>query len=994
MRPIVFSLFLIAAGTPAAGTPGSAVDFGRDVRPVFESHCYECHGPDRQKASFRLDLRDAAMRGGNEGAAIVPGRPEESPLTAHVTAPAGDEMRMPPEGPGLAESEVATLKRWIEAGAPWPDELAGRDLRLGHWAWQPIREEFDFTARKDGEHPVDFFLRRKREKAGVATSAEADRRTLIRRLSFDLHGLPPGPEDIAAFLADSDPDAWESLVDRMLASPHFGERFARHWLDIAHYADTHGFERDQRRDSAWRYRDYVIDSFNADKPYDLFLREQIAGDVLWPAKDEAVIATGFLAAGPWDFVGQVETKSPVLRRSARALDLDDMATQVMTATTGMTVNCARCHDHKLDPISQEEYYRLWAVFAGVKRDERVISDTALADYEERKSELLEERDRIAFTLGKLEGRGIDLADVVGGGSGLGTGTVGHGLDPRSAAVKTRNFGRLGNITTNRFAKSKFGFVDGVVVPDGEEGAAEIPVSSTGLTVSGLPKTSGEAWDSIRNGPVASQHSSELDGIDFAEDDRALLGLHANAGVTFDLAAIREATRQRALRFVSRVGYFGREGSGRADAWVVVDGEIAAEFRGLRRETGLQSVSIFLPENVRFLTLLALDGGNGIGSDQVGFGDPRLVADSPAELSESDRERRTELRSERDRVERALGELGEPPRVYAVVAEEETPEVRVLQRGDPESPVGDPLPPGAFAVLDRLDPDLGQTDTPEGDRRAALAEWITDPANSLTNRVIANRLWHWIFGQGIVTTPSDFGLGGAAPSHPELLDWLAAELPRRDHSLKAMLRVLLTSEAYRQDSRFESGHPGVAVDAGNRLLWRQNPRRIEAEAVRDAVLAVSGTLNLERGGPGFEDFEYKEAYAPIYRYVTADEPALWRRSIYRYVVRTTPNQFMTTLDCPDPASLTPKRMTTTTALQSLALYNNDFMLRQAEYFAGRLRREVGENVPGTQAERAFALAFGRPPRAEERSLAVAFIRSEGLFAFCRSLFNANEFVYVD
>ncbi len=971
----------------------SAVDFGSEVRPIFEAHCLDCHGPEKQKASFRLDLREAALRGGNEGVAIVPGASARSPLIAHVSAPKGDESRMPPKGEGLSEAEIVRLTRWIDAGAPWPDALAGEDPRLAHWAWQPIREGIDFTGMREGEHPVDFLLREKRESVGLAMSVEADRRTLIRRLSFDLLGLPPEPAEVEDFVNDPDPKAFEKLIDRMLASPHYGERYARHWLDIAHYADTHGFERDQRRDSAWRYRDYVIDAFNEDLPYSRFLKEQIAGDVLWPDDADAVVATGFLAAGPWDFVGQVETKSPELRRSARTLDLDDMATQVMTSTMGMTVNCARCHDHKLDPISQEEYYRLWSVFAGVRREERVVSELALVEHEASQAALAAERDRLDFAIARIEGPGIDLADIVGGGNGLGTGTVGHGLDPRSAAVKTRDFGRLGDLKTNHFAESPFAFVDGVVVPDGDDGRAAIPVSSTGLTVTGLPKSSGEAWDSIRNGPVASQYSNELGGIDFTKGGHSLLGIHANAGITFDLTAIRVSTGMKGFRFTAKAGYFGQEGSTRADAWVFVDGKPAVELRGLRRADGLREIEVALPESARFLTLLSLDGGNGIGHDQVGFGDPRLKSDPPREASTADQEVLTQLRKQRDAIAERLKALGPPPKVYAVVAEKEMPEIRVLRRGDPESPVGDALPPGAFGLLPMLDPDLGGHTSDQGERRAALAEWITDPANPLTSRVIVNRLWHWLFGQGIVNTPSDFGLGGDRPSHPELLDWLAAELARQGGSLKSMQRLLLTSAAYRQQSRHRADAPGVAVDAGNRLLWRQNPRRIEAEAVRDAVLAVSGKLNRKAGGPGFEDFTYQEAYAPIYTYVTADAPPLWRRSIYRYLVRTTPDRFMTTMDCPDPANLTPKRMTTTTALQSLALYNNDFMLRQTGYFAERVKAEAGEQ-PADQVRRAFVLAFGRPPTGDEQALGESFITTAGLFAFCRSLFNANEFVYVD
>ena len=295
----------------------------------------------------------------------------------------------------------------------------------------------------------------------------------------------------------------------------------------------------------------------------------------------------------------------------------------------------------------------------------------------------------------------------------------------------------------------------------------------------------------------------------------------------------------------------------------------------------------------------------------------------------------------------------------------------------------------------LNPKLGTLESSEGERRAALARWITDMDNPLTRRVIVNRLWHWHFGTGLVDTPSDFGFGGGRPSHPELLDWLAEELVRQNWSLKAMHRLIVTSNTYQQVSYVDGTNGGAAlqIDSDNRLLWRQNPRRLEAESIRDAVLFVSGKLNVKQGGPGFEDFQYQEAYAPIYTYITADKPELWRRSIYRYTVRTTPNRFLTTLDCPDPANMTPKRQTTTTPLQSLALYNNDFMLRQAGYLAERVQQDVGSEQPA-QIIRAFELALARRPTSNELHLATDFISKQGLFALCRSLFNSNEFVYLD
>ena len=849
-----------------------------------------------------------------------------------------------------------------------------------HWALKPI--EPTLVPAANVPYPIDAFITVKRHQAKLEPSPAADRRTLIRRLHFDLHGLPPKPEAVEAFVRDPDPKAYEKLVDRLLASPHFGERFARHWLDIAHYADTHGFERDKLRSDAWPYRDYVIRAFNADKPYDRFLQEQIAGDVLWPNEPDAVVATGFLAAGPWDFVGQVETKSPILRRSARALDLDDMMTQVMTATTAMTVNCARCHDHKLDEIPQKDYYRLTAVFAGLKRGSRNVSDAALAQHNTWKKAIENKLSQAQFAIGQLEGRGIDLADVVGGGNGFGTGRKGIGLDPRTGKVQERPFGNLGNVRPGNYAKSLYDFVEGVFVP--AEG--ETQISSTGLKATGLPANGGKAWDMIRNGPVASQHSTKWGGVDYTTGSHTMLGLHANAGITFDLATIRKATGIDGLRFSTVVGYGGVTVQPSAEFRVLLDGKLTAHKRIGRKDA--VPVQFDLPANARFLTFISTDGGNGYSHDQISFGDPRLVPLKPKQLTDADQKKLEHLRRQQAQLEKELANLGEPPKFYGVIAGQ-PPVVKVLHRGNPEAP-RDPATPGTLRWVAGLKADFGDQNMPEGRRRAALAKWITHPDNPLTRRVIVNRLWQWHFGRGIVDTPSDFGRGGQKPTHPELLDWLAEELRTRKGSLKAITRLIVTSATYRQVSH--TAH-GTATDADNRFLWRQNPRRLQAEAMRDAVLATSGKLNHKAGGPGYRDFKYTEAYAPIYQYITPDTPDLWRRSIYRFVVRTTPHEFLTTLDCPDPANLTPKRLTTTTPLQALTLSNNPFMLKQAGYFAARLKKDAGAK-PANQIDHAFQLALGRPPMPVEAKAALQTIRAKGLFALCHALLNANEFAYID
>jgi len=821
-------------------------------------------------------------------------------------------------------------------------------------------------------------------------SPAADRRTLIRRLSFDLVGLPPTPERVERFVKDEDPKAYEKLVDELLHSTHYGERWARHWLDIAHYADTHGFERDQLRPNAWRYRDYVIESLNADKPYDQFIREQIAGDVIAPNDPHAVIATGFLAAGPWDYVGQVETKSDMLRRAARAGDLDDMVTQVITSTMGVTINCARCHDHKLDPVTQEEYYRLWAVFAGVKRGDHEVDSAEAKRFAGEKARLTQELAAARARIAKLAGEGLDLADMVGGG------VKGRGIDLRTGNLTTGKLGYNRDIQTNRLQRIEWPAevkdadrgVSWVFVPDGRN---PVPVAAK-QEVKGLPATSGHTWDAIRNGPLNAQRSTKIGGVDYAEKEHSILGLHANSGITFDLAKIRQSSGLGMMHFTAALG-FGADMSAaasRADFTVFVDNELKFQKLKLRKDE-FTHLDIAIPATAKTLTLIATDGGDGISSDLLFLGDARLVPEAEhSRLSSAEQEQLKQQRAKAVKLDASLKALQEPAKVYAVVSEAKPATIQVQRRGNPEDPQQE-VQPGAFAWAKHASIDFGTNAMPEGQRRRALAEWITHPDNPLTRRVLVNRLWHHHFGQGIVTTPSDFGLGGDKPSHPELLDWLAAEFLRSGWSLKHMHKLIVMSAAYQQQSTSHNDTAG-RLDAQNRLLWRQNPRRLDAESVHDAVLSVAGTLNPAMGGPGYRDFNFTEAYAPIYDYITPDKPELLRRSIYRFVVRTTPHQFMSTLDCPDPANFTPARAQTTTALQALTLSNNEFMLQQAGNLVTRIENETDSRAAAIR--RAFLLCLQREPKTEEQSAATHLIADQGLFALCRMLINTNEFVYVD
>jgi len=757
-RSLTLCLFALAA------TPGRAVDFDKEIRPLLQERCVECHGEKKQKGELRLDAKPFAFKPGHEGLVIVAGKSTESPLYERITSTDEDE-RMPPKGEPLTTTQISAVKAWIDSGADWPenaaDKAAAIDKRLQHWSVVPVQRDFP------GDTNIDTFITARLLENGLSISPEADARTLIRRLSFNLTGLPPLPEEVEAFTINS----YEAQVDKLLASSHHGERWARHWLDIAHYADTHGFERDKLRPDAWRYRDYVIDSLNADKPYDQFLREQIAGDVIAPKDSHSVIATGFLAAGPWDYVGQVETKSDMLKRAARALDLDDIVTQTMTATMGMTINCARCHDHKIDPISQEEYYRLWAVFAGVRRGERDADPGETERIAAAKTSLTKALSKTRALIGKLAGEKLDLADMVGGGDGRGSGIKGRGIHLRTGNFVTEKHNYHRDIKTNRLQKLELPgspedtlrLVKYVFVPDGRN---PVPVDYQKEVVD-LPATSGHTWDAIRNGPLNAQATTTLDGTDFTTKGHSILGLHANSGITFDLAKIRQSSGLGVMRLSGVMGFGAadRSKSSLADFMVYLNTELKLQRRKLRKDETL-TLDIAIPLNAKTLTLIATDGGDGISSDLLFIGDARLSDEGEQTiLTAADEDRLKQLRVEAKKLEAELKALPVAPKVYAVVSDEKPAVIRVHRRGNPEDEAQE-VTPGGIAWAQHAAADFGDATTPEGQRRGALSEWITNPENPLTARVIVNRLWHHHFGQGIVTTPSDFGLGGTwcGPGH--------------------------------------------------------------------------------------------------------------------------------------------------------------------------------------------------------------------------------------
>ncbi|MBX3747351.1 MAG: PSD1 domain-containing protein [Verrucomicrobiae bacterium] len=927
-----------------------AVDFRRDIEPIFSAHCLDCHGPDRQRGGFRLDRRADALRGGDFHAPdIIPGDSAASPLIHLVGGLIPDEF-MPVRGDPLTPEQIGLLRAWIDQGAPWPDDGSASqpDPTETHWAFQPVVRPAvpDAPTASDpgwGHHAIDRFIADRLAREGLHPAAPADRHTLIRRLSFDLIGLPPSPEEVEAFVQDPDPDAYDRLVERLLASPRFGERWARHWLDVVRFAETHGFEMNNPRPNAWHYRDYVIRAFNSDLPYDQFILEQIAGDALGVEE-----ATGFLVAGPWD---QVKSPDEVLTRNQRADELHDILNTTGTAFLGLTVGCARCHDHKFDPITQLDYFSLKALLAGTEHGERPLAApgdrTATA---QRLEALTAERLDLDRRLEALE----PVALVAAADEDV------PAIPPRRDPVHTgRNIDRFEPVHA-RFLRFTI-----LATSGGEPCIDEFEVFTAGPgPVNVARATHGTRVEASGTYPNSAIHRLEHIHDGKYGNDRSWISNEAGRGwLRFQFPRIERIDRVVWSRDRSPKPVYADRLVTRYRLEVSLDGES--------------------------WTLLATD------ADRLERGarpDSSLLAADPAE-SERDR-----LRQRRAVITTEMAELDRRPMVYAGVFKEPEP-TRRFHRGDPMQP-RETVDPGVLQFT-AFRPDLADipAERPERERRLALARWIASPDHPLTARVIVNRLWHYHFGEGLVPTPSDFGLNGAPPSHPELLDWLASELleptagAASPWSLKHLHRLMVTSAAYRQSSRATDASPLAADrDAGNRWLWKFPSRRLDAEPLRDAFLSVAGRLDLRMGGPGWSPFEPNDNYVRVYVPKQTFGPDDFRRMVYATVVRQRPDGVFGAFDCPDGGQIAPKRSRSITPLQALNLLNSGFALQTAGFFADRLQRELGDDAEA-QVHRAFALAFQRPPDPEELSASLRLIESHGLPLFCRALLNANEFVFV-
>ncbi|MEZ6105192.1 MAG: DUF1553 domain-containing protein [Pirellulaceae bacterium] len=983
--------------------------FHQAAAPYLARFCVSCHEAGDPAGGLDLSRESGWRAGGDSGeptesvAKLDPGQRFPRAVSTLI----GQRIfthEMPPEDAAEqpTDDQTARFLAWLEAGGEWPadarvdpgavttESRAGRDW----WSLQPLKQaptpRLDTalegpTANRSHSlaGPIDAWLETARRQRGLIANPLASRRTLLIRASLDLIGLAPTLEEVERFERQTRPDAWEREIDRLLASPQFGPRWGRHWLDVARYGDTHGYERDFPRAHAWRYRDWVIDAVNRDLPFDQFVVDQVAGDVHANASDETVLGTGFLSSGPYDVTGLAETPSPVLQRMARAEELDDMVSTTANAFLGLTLQCARCHSHKVDPITQLDYYQFTALLSGVHRgDVAALPASERARRERQRDELRGRLAEIESELGELRQR-VDLAQVIAGGDGRSIQSNEFGVDPRSGSFEPGKVAMLEEAVVNQFVQGVSRYIDGVLIPDGGSvEAGKVTISSTGLQAE-VRDTSGLSWDYFHSGPVQSQAFTTLGDVDYAEEGHSLLGMHANKVITFDLRALRRGD-DRPWSFRAVLGYGGQELETRADFVVLVDGQEAFARREFTRSDGAIPCEVNLPAQARFLTLIATDGGDGIGHDQVFLGDPWLAAESEGEA----RERADQLHAERADIQARLDAMGETPWMYGLVIREPRP-VHVALRGDPEL-LGEAAEPGLLSCLPFSGTPLTD-DSSDAQRRLTLATWLGDDAGFLVARVAVNRMWHYHFGTGLVGTPSDFGFNGDRPTHPELLDALAGELIDSGWSSKWLHRKMLISAAWRQSAAHSEAQAGI--DHDNRWLWRYSPQRLEAEAIRDRVLQTAGTLQWNMSGPGFRDFEFIERYAPIYRHRSTDSPEFWRRSIYRFAVRSVPEPLMEALDCPNPTTAAPQRNETTTAVQALAMLNGEFLLQQADRFAERLEAEFPDS-PSAQVEAAFRAAFVRAPTDDELSWGTSFLERAGLRSLCRALLNANEFLYVE
>lgn len=949
------------------------VDFEQHVRPIFATRCISCHGPDEAMSDLRLDLKSRAMAGGSRGGVVVPGKSEQSLLVQFV-AGLDPDLTMPPDGEPLSAEEIGILRAWIDQGATWPDE-SNEPPGSSHWSFQPIVQPTPPAVQQSAwiRNPIDAFVLARLEEEGVLPSPEASRATLVRRLYLDLIGLLPTPDEVDEFVLDNGDDAYERLVDRLLASPHYGERWGRHWLDLARYADSDGYEKDSPRPYAWRYRDWVIQALNRDLPFDQFTIEQLAGDLLPDATTEQIVATGFHRNSLTNREGGVDQEE--YRSKANV----DRVHTTGTVWLGLTLGCAECHSHKYDPISHREFYGMFAFFDRTEdKDISAPLPDELAAYEQAKAEYDAEHARRVAAVEAHERE--HLAERL---------AAWEATFEQPSPVDWR-------VLASHELKSDKGATleaqpDGSILASGKNPSTD--TYQLALRTD-LPRVTAVRLEVLPDASLPSNGPGRVKHGNFV-----LSSLHVTAAPVGDPSARQSLVLRHPTATHAQTNW---------DVALAIDDDNKTGW-AIQPQIGRRNVAVFeLSEPVSF------DGGVELRftleqnyGRQHTIGRLRLSATSDEPPVSADghseellaalaipRESRSEeqqalvvshfrqLDPELSQLDAAVVEhtAQEPQypetKARTLAANAEPPQTHIHLRGD-FLQKGAPVDPHTPAVLPPLQV-AGEQPT-----RLDLARWLVDRDNPLTSRVVVNRIWRHYFGQGLVASVNDFGTQGETPSHPALLDWLASEFPARDWSLKAMHRLIVTSATYRQSSHVR---PELEQrDPKNVWLARQNRFRVEAEIVRDLHLAASGLLNRQIGGPSVRPAlpsgVAELGYANSVKWPESEGADRYRRGTYIFFQRTVPYPMLTTFDAPDANVTCTAREVSNTPLQALTLLNDPTLFECAQGLARRIASEAPSADPADRVRFAYKLCLARDPGPRERQ------RVESLYdevlALCQS-----------
>ncbi|MBI1388670.1 MAG: DUF1549 domain-containing protein [bacterium] len=956
----VFALILLAAVPALAdesvsenGLPpalSETVDFVKQIQPLFEDRCVVCHGASSQKGGFRLDRKQEALDGGGHGKAILPGDSLHSPLI-WMTAGVGGRPRMPAMGEPLTKDQVALLRAWIDQGAPWPDDGAVPD-KAAHWAFQPRSNPNPPDVKNTSWviNPIDRFVLAKLESEGVEPSPEADRSTLIRRLSLDLLGLIPSPDEVAAFEADSSPGAYEKLVDRLLASPHFGERWGRHWLDLARYADSDGYEKDLPRPYAWLYRDWVINAINDDMPFDEFTIEQLAGDLLPNHTLSQRIATGFNRNTLTNREGGIDPEED------RVKQVKDRTNTTGLAWLGLTVGCAECHNHKYDPISQREYYSLTAFFnEAEEKDVPAPKPEDVRAYEKKKALFDVVQDRVEDAL--------------------------KAYDKNEFPERFREWLAAAEPPSVRWEPlepSAFLSVSGATheVKDGVIAVGGVRAATDDYDIElsvPLKKVAAILLESVPAANMPKNGAGRADNGNFVVSEIAVFAGKDGSWRSLKLAEASADSEQEKYPAAGAI-------DGEPETGWSVDNEYGRSHRLLVKFT--EPAILADDESLRVELKQRYEKYHTLGSFHLyasGVNDPGKADGMPVEIGRALRLNANE-RSEAQLVQlmdyfRELDEVRRPLRravdehkknapayppakAMTLAQNPDPPESHIMIRGDFLRP-GDAVEPQTLAVLPALN---SRGEKPD---RLDLARWIVSRKNPLTARVAANRVWQYLFGEGLVRTPEDFGTRGEKPTHPELLDWLADRYIDQGWSRKALIKTIVMSSTYRQASRERMDL--AERDPQNRLLARQFRYRLSAETIRDVSLKAGGLLNEAVGGPSIRPPLPADVaalgYAGSVKWNQSPGDEIYRRGLYIFFQRTVPYPMLMTFDCPDSNVACIQRNRSNTPLQALTMLNDPVFFECAQSLGRALASRRDMDTPA-RLDLAFKFCLSRAPSERE------------------------------